>query len=125
MIQKILFVFIGGGLGSVLRFLISKHFNSSFDNFFVGTFLVNAIGCLLIGFFIGLEVKYLMNKPEFFLLVAGFCGGFTTFSAFALENYTLFRAGDYSAALFYIIISLIIGILAVALGFYFARQLFN
>ena len=125
MFQKLLFVFLGGGLGSVLRFLISKHFNTVFENFYLGTFLVNIFGCLLIGIFVGMELKYLLSKPNLLLLVTGFCGGFTTFSAFAMENYNFLKSEHYFSLLLYILLSIVLGILAVALGIFIVKQLFN
>ena len=125
MLQNILFVFLGGGLGSVLRYLISKQFNPIFENFFLGTFSVNIIGSLLIGFFVGMELKFLISKPYLLLLVTGFCGGFTTFSAFALENYLIIKEGQFGAALLNIGLSVVLGIAFVILGFYLAKQLFN
>ena len=125
MVQNILFVFLGGGLGSILRYLVSKQLNPVFENFYVGTFTVNLIGSLLIGFFIGLELKYIISKPSLFLLVTGFCGGFTTFSAFAFENYVLIKEGQMTSVFLNIGLSLILGILFVFLGLYIAKQLFN
>jgi CrcB protein len=115
-------VFLGGGLGSALRFVISKSLYPLFSNTISGTFTVNIIGSLIIGLLIGFEIKNIIDKPLYVLLVTGFCGGFTTFSAFALENYSLFKSGDYIQALTYIFLSVILGILAVGFGFFIARQ---
>ena len=125
MIQNIIFVFLGGGLGSILRYLLSKQLNPVFDNFYLGTFTVNMVGSLLIGFFIGLELKYLISKPYLLLLVTGFCGGFTTFSAFAFENFVLLKEGQMTSAFLTIGLSVILGILFVIFGFFLAKQLFN
>ena len=94
MLQNMLLVFIGGGLGSVLRYILSKQLNPVFENFFLGTVTVNIVGSLLIGFFIGMELRYLLNKPYLLLLVTGFCGGFTTFSTFGLETFKLMYEGE-------------------------------
>jgi len=121
-VKNILIIFIGGGLGSVLRYLMSKSLYPIFSSAITGTLAVNILGSLLIGFLIGLEIKNIIQKPIFLFLVTGFCGGFTTFSAFALENHSLFKAGEYLQAFTYIITSVILGLLAVGLGFIIARQ---
>jgi CrcB protein len=108
-----------------MRYLLSKQLNPVFDNFYLGTFTVNIIGSLLIGFLIGFELKYIMSKPYLLLLVTGFCGGFTTFSAFALENYLLLKEGQMTSVFLNIGLSVILGVLFVFLGFYIAKQLFN
>ena len=125
MLQNMFLVFIGGGLGSVLRYILSKQLNPVFENFFLGTVTVNIVGSLLIGFFIGMELRYLLNKPYLLLLVTGFCGGFTTFSTFALENYLFIKEGQFTSVLLNIALSLILGIISVVLGFYLAKQLYN
>ena len=125
MLQNMLLVFIGGGLGSVLRYILSKQLNPVFENFFLGTVTVNIVGSLLIGFFIGMELRYLLNKPYLLFLVTGFCGGFTTFSTFALENYLFIKEGQFTSVLLNIALSLILGIISVVLGFYLAKQLYN
>lgn len=120
--QNIIWIFLGGGLGSVLRFLLSKNLNPLFDNVFLGTLSVNIIGSLLIGLLVGFEIKNLLQKPMLLFLVTGFCGGFTTFSAFAIENYILFKKEQFVLGMTYILISLILGVLSVGLGFYIAKQ---
>ena len=120
--KQFLLVFLGGGLGSGLRFLLSKALNNTFHNFFLGTFIVNIIGCLLIGFIIGLSYKNnLLSPNQTLLLTTGLCGGFTTFSTFALEQHSFLKTGDYIHFTFYTLASLIIGILAVATGFWFSK----
>lgn len=115
-------VFLGGGLGSVLRYLISRRLNPLFQNFFMGTFLVNIIGCLLIGFVLGLTAKgnFLSSNGTLFL-ATGFCGGFTTFSAFAFEKHHLLRNGEFFNFALYMLSSVGVGILAVVLGLWLAK----
>ncbi|MCW5517581.1 fluoride efflux transporter CrcB [Muriicola sp. Z0-33] len=120
--KQLLLVFLGGGLGSCLRFLISKTFNSYFQHFYLGTFLVNVIGCLLIGLVLGLSFKSnYLTQSQTLLLSTGFCGGFTTFSAFAFEKHTLLKAGELFHFSLYTLSSIILGLLAVALGLWIAR----
>ncbi len=120
--KQLLLVFLGGGAGSALRFLIGKTLNNTFPNFFLGTFLANIIGCLLIGIIVGLSVKNnLITTNHSLLLITGFCGGFTTFSTFALEQHSLLKTGDLLNFTIYTLTSLIIGIGAVAVGFWFSK----
>lgn len=122
-LQNMLWVFLGGGLGSALRYILSKSLNPMFTSVFTGTLTVNIIGSFMMGLLIGFESKALMQKPLFLFLTVGFCGGFTTFSAFASENLNLIKSGEYFHALAYTLISIFAGIISVALGFYIAKQL--
>ncbi|MDC6352474.1 fluoride efflux transporter CrcB [Zeaxanthinibacter sp. PT1] len=120
--KPILLIFIGGGIGSVLRYLIGKSLNPYFTHFYLGTFLVNILGCLIIGAVLGYTLKSEYLNPQLtFLLVAGFCGGFTTFSSFAFEQYELLRNGAFLQFALYILASLATGLAAVAAGFWIVR----
>jgi len=119
MLRTLLFVAIGGSIGSIFRYLttvlIEKYYASIFP---LATFLVNIAGCLIIGLTMGwLEKNQLMSSNIKWFLVTGFCGGFTTFSAFGYENIRLLQNGNVFLALVYIIISIILGLGSVWLGF--------
>lgn len=121
--KSILLVGLGGGMGSVLRYLISvmtsRYFAHSFP---FATFVVNLTGCLLIGLLMGVIGRNAGADSDLkLLLVTGFCGGYTTFSAFSLENIQLIQSGHVSTALWYIGLSVILGVLAVGLGLYLAK----
>lgn len=119
MIKNFLLVFIGGGIGSILRYAISHFFNKfHIGNFPWATFIANVLGCALIGFITSYVYKTTPQDDTLkLLLVTGFCGGFTTFSTLSLENYNFIQNNQYFLAFFYSFTSIIIGILAVFIGF--------
>jgi len=114
MAKQIFIVGFAGGIGSIARFLCQKYIYAfSPHPFPFGTFLVNILGCLLIGIFYAIAEKGNLSSPEMrLLLMTGFCGGFTTFSSFSLENITLLRAGEYLYFLLYTLGSVVLGFLA-------------
>lgn len=113
--KTLLYIFLGGGAGSVFRFLISGYTQKwwVYNSFPMGTFLVNLLGCFLIGIF---STSFLKNDSLRFFLIAGFCGGFTTFSALSAESFSLWQSGNYTILLLYILLSILAGIVAVMLG---------
>ncbi len=120
--KQFFLVFLGGGLGSAFRYLISKSLNPLFNNFYFGTFLVNVLGCLIIGLVFGYALKEnFWSQNQILFLAAGFCGGFTTFSAFALEQNELLKNGQLMGFAIYLTASIIIGISAVMLGLWISR----
>ena len=97
MIANILLVGFGGALGSIVRFLsVYAVARSVPDGFPLGTLAVNVTGCFVMGMVFGLSHRFDWLTPEWrFFLATGFCGGFTTFSAFAYENIILLQHRDY------------------------------
>ncbi len=120
--KQLLFVFIGGGFGSVARFLLSKYFNSSVNGIPYGTFLANVLGSLLIGIILGLAAKNdSLTQNQTLLLATGFCGGFTTFSTFAYENHIFLKSGDFLNFFGYTVGTFILGFAAVFLGMFLVK----
>ena len=119
-----LLVFVGGGFGSVARYLVGKWLNNVENAIPYGTMLSNVLGSLLIGVILGyLGKSGNMSQSQSLLLATGFCGGFTTFSTFAYENHLLIKNGDYFSFLPYTLTSLILGFSAVFLGLYISKFL--
>ena len=119
MFKTIIYVAIGGAAGSVLRFLttvlVAKFWSNQFP---LATFIANVTGCFLIGLIIGILTKNQLEDSNLkWFLVTGFCGGFTTFSAFGMENYNLFQSNNSLLAFGYIASSILLGLIAIWFGF--------
>ena len=123
MVRAIILVGIGGGIGSIFRYLtnvfVAKYFQTIFP---LATLLANILGCLLIGILLGFFERQQLSSPDLkFLFITGFCGGYTTFSAFASENINLFQSNNSLIAFLYIAVSVLVGLLAVWLGLMLAK----
>lgn len=121
--KQLLLVFIGGGFGSALRFVIGKYMNFTETGIPWGTFTANILGSLIIGIILGLAAKNdALSSNQTLLLATGFCGGFTTFSTFAYENHVFLKSGDFTSFALYTIGSFIIAFLAVYAGLFIAKS---
>ena len=123
--KELIYVFIGGGLGSLVRFLLSKLVNAFHNsNFPFGTFTINIIACFALGFIIGLaDHKQLLSPASRLFWAVGFCGGFSTFSAFSSESLTLIQQGHNSTMLLYILLTVVVCLTATFGGLFIAQRI--
>jgi CrcB protein len=118
MYRILLLIGSGGFIGSIARYLsqqaVTKYYGETFP---FGTLIVNIAGCLIIGVLFGFIEKGKLLLPETRLfLTTGFCGGFTTFSAFSIENIIMLNKGEFFYVLIYVALSVILGLGATYLG---------
>lgn len=119
MLRSIILVGLGGAIGSILRFVIGNWIKQSIAiTFPLATFSINIIGCFIIGLLYGISEKNNLGNSDLnYLLIIGFCGGFTTFSTFANENNNLLQQHNFTISLLYITASVLLGIIAVRIGY--------
>lgn len=123
MIRELMTVGFGGAAGSIVRYLLSGGIlaRQTLLGFPAGTFTVNAAGSLLIGILLEASVSETLG----WLLIVGFCGGFTTFSTFSADTVRLLRAGCYNAAAIYVALSVAVCIVFAALGMWIGTTFRN
>ena len=123
MIRELLAVGCGGAAGSIVRYLLSGGImaGQTLLGFPAGTFTVNAAGSLLIG----ILLEATSSETLGWLLIVGFCGGFTTFSTFSADAVRLLRAGCYNAAAIYVALSVAVCIVFAALGMWIGTTFRN
>jgi CrcB protein len=122
--QIIFSVAIGGAIGAILRFLLSRFIGSTFSTVFpLGTFVVNISGSFLIGFFYSIFDKIIATPEIRAFLLIGIIGAFTTFSTFVLETFNLFKDGEILQGFLNIFLSQVGGLISLFLGIVFARIL--
>lgn len=125
MLRSLLVVGGGSFVGGALRYLVMKLVPTPTAHPFpLGTFLVNILGCLIIGFLYALMERYRLLSPDLRLfLTVGFCGGFTTFSTFVNDSFTLFRGGLSLLGLAYIAASVVAGLVMLYAGYALVKLL--
>jgi CrcB protein len=123
MIKHVLLVALGGGIGSVARYFCQRWVAYTWQHhYFWGTFMVNVIGCFLIGVFWGMHFRsFISNENWKLFLMTGLCGGFTTFSAFTLEGVGLLKENRIGLFFLYLGGSVLVGLLATYAGMKLSR----
>lgn len=126
--KEILYIFIGGGAGSVARYLAQVTVNEKLSPLLFpfpwGTFTVNVVGSLLIGLFYSLSERFDLAFELRLFLTVGLCGGFTTFSTLSNDGLSLIKGEFYGTFALYTLISIALGILAVLAGGFIGKHLF-
>ncbi|MDB5197559.1 MAG: putative fluoride ion transporter CrcB [Flaviaesturariibacter sp.] len=113
--SQLLLVGFGGAAGSILRYLCQRPLNT--DGFPYGTLAVNIVGCLIIGILWAFFSRTNVQETTRLLLMTGFCGGFTTFSAFTYEGVQMLTQGRLIPFVLYTSISVIVGLVATFAGY--------
>lgn len=118
--KELIYIFLGGGIGSVARYLaqisINERLSPALFPFPWGTFAVNVIGSFLIGLFYSLSERFNLSFELRLFLTVGLCGGFTTFSTLSNDGVSLLKGEFYGTFALYMIVSIVLGILAVLGG---------
>ncbi|MEP6847755.1 MAG: fluoride efflux transporter CrcB [Acidobacteriota bacterium] len=123
--RSILFVGLGGFLGSIARYFVTILLSGQASSRFpLATFVVNISGCFLIGVLFALSDRGNILSPEWRIFLAtGFCGGFTTFSAFSYESIKLLQSGEILYLSMNVILSVFVGFAATYLGILLVRSI--
>jgi len=117
MAKHLLFIFAGGGIGSLLRYFFSSSFNPLFARFPLGTFLSNTISSLIVGLIVGYLALKNVNQDFYrYFILAGVCGGFSTFSGFSNETFTLLKSDSYEFALLNVALNVLVCLMAIWAG---------
>jgi CrcB protein len=125
MFRTILIVGTGGFIGSVMRYLLQVFVeNKLLSTFPLATMIANIAGSFIIGVVFALAEKSLMNSDWRIFMSVGICGGFTTFSAFAFNNFNMIKEHTWNQLFLNIGGTMILGILAVYLGIILVREIF-
>ncbi|HRO08052.1 MAG TPA: fluoride efflux transporter CrcB [Saprospiraceae bacterium] len=115
--MNVVYVFVGGGIGSVARFYLSALNINKAEVFWpAGTMLANLLSCFILGILTAKILNDQLHASAALLLITGFCGGFSTFSSFSYELYLFYQKGAILSGMVYIGVSLILGLMLLVLG---------
>jgi CrcB protein len=125
MLRDFIIVFFGGGLGSLTRFGLGRWVNTFHNHHFpLGTLTVNVFACFALGFAIGLaDHRQLISPTSRLFWTVGFCGGFSTFSTFSSETWTMIQSGFHLSSIIYIVASLVLCLVAVIGGIFLGSRI--
>lgn len=124
--RDIFLVFVGGGMGSLARFMVVKFYQQWKPAFPYATLTANFLSCLVFGIVVMLGVQRLNVSFNLkLLLITGFCGGFSTYSAFAFETVEMLKAGQNGIAIINIIINFALSVTGLFVGFWLGRLTFS
>jgi len=121
--MNFVFVFLGGGLGSLCRYGIAAILNQYQLNLPIATLTANVISCIILGLLSGMSLKEGLSDQQMLLWMTGFCGGFSTFSTFSAETFQLFEKGQYQTALLYIGMSLLMCMASIGFGLFLSTYI--
>jgi CrcB protein len=124
---RTLLIGFAGLVGTLGRYCLADLFGRRFgESFPIGTIIINVVGCFLAGLlFYILQERHLVSETVRLAIMVGLLGGFTTFSAFGLQTFTLFRDGEVFLAFANLIVSNVLGLFFVWVGFLLARAVVN
>ena len=115
--KNLLLVGIGGFIGASLRYFVTL-FVSPYNrySFPLNAFIINFVGCVLLGVFVGLKIETWLGFPLQEFLVIGVLGGFTTFSAFSMESFQMLTLGHIGLLIVYVFSSVLMGLAGISIG---------